>query len=137
MPFVVKPMLPKQKLFRVCLVISTTVGAFECMWAWFIFLGFKTRWVDVVICFTIPTKLSVVFGFVWAVAFYALCSLNFAGKDGVFPLLVILTLEYPWVHVYPSNHSNVSSNIEVSIDKTLSLAPTLNVPNVYSDNGHI
>ena len=53
------------------------------------------------------------------------------------PLPAILTLGYPWVHVRPSNYSDVSSNIEALIDKALSLAPTLNILNVYPDNGHI
>ena len=78
-----------------------------------------------------------VFGFVWAIAFYALHSLDSVGKGSMSPLPAILTLGYPWVHVRPSNYSDVSSNIEALIDKALSLAPTLNILNVYPDNGHI
>ena len=55
----------------------------------------------------------------------------------MFPLPAILTFGYPWVYVHLSNCSNVPSNIKASIDKVLSLAPTLNIPNVYPDNGHI
>ena len=72
-----------------------------------------------------------------AIVFYALCSLNSVGKDGMFPLPAILTLGYFWAHIHPSNCSDVPSNIKALIDKTLSLTPTLNVSNVYPDNGHI
>jgi len=107
------------------------------MWAWFVFLSFETRWVDLIIHFTTPTKLLVVFRFIQAIAFYILCSLDSIGKGGMFLLPTILTLEYSWVHVCPSNRNNVPFNIEASIDKVLSLAPTLNIPNVYPNNEHI
>ena len=42
-PVTVKSVLLKQTLVGVCLMISMTVGAFEYMWAPFIFLGFEAR----------------------------------------------------------------------------------------------
>jgi len=52
------------------------------------------RWVDLVIHFATPTKLSVVFGFLWAIAFYTLHSLDSAGKDSMSLLPAILKLGY-------------------------------------------
>ena len=78
-----------------------------------------------------------VFRFVQAIAFHAIHSLDSVGKDSMSPLPAILTFGYPWVYVHLSNCSNVPSNIKALIDKVLSLAPALNIPNVYPDNGHI
>ena len=78
-----------------------------------------------------------VFGFVWTIVFHTLYSLDSVRKDSVSLLLAIIILGYYWVHVHPSNYSNIFSNIEASIDKALSFTPTLNVLNVYLDNGHI
>ena len=64
-------------------------------------------------------------------------TLNFACVYHMIPLPSIFTLWHPEVHISISNSGNISSNIEVSIDEALSLHSTLNVPNVYPDDGYV
>ena len=52
-------------------------------------------------------------------------------------LPIVFTLRNARVHINHSNHHNIPSNIETSINKAFSLDSTLCVPNVNPHNGHI
>jgi len=52
------------------------------------------RWVNLVIHFATPIKLSVVFGFLWTIAFYTLHFLDSAEKDSMSLLPAIFKLGY-------------------------------------------
>jgi len=52
-------------------------------------------------------------------------------------LPTIFTLQDPRIHIRTSNSGNISFNIEVSIDKALSLHSTLYIPNVYLYDEHV
>ena len=64
-------------------MISFTIGALERMRARFALLGFKSWQVGFIVSLATPTKLSVIFRLVRAIAFHAFCSLNPARHGGV------------------------------------------------------
>lgn len=49
----------------------------------------------------------------------------------------VFVLRHIRVHIYPSDGGNVVSYIETSVNKTLCLAPIVNIPNVQPNNGYI
>jgi len=69
-------MSSKQILVGVGLMVALAVRAFEQMRAWFVFLGFQSRWVDFSISLAAPTKFSVMFRFVGTITFDAFGPLN-------------------------------------------------------------
>ena len=69
--FIVKPMFPEGTQIRVCLMITSAVQA------QFALLNFKPRKISFVVCFTTPSKIPIMFGFMRTIAFYILGSLNF------------------------------------------------------------
>jgi len=82
-------------------------------------------------------KFTVVLGFVWTVALDTLEALNSVRKGCVIPPPAVFALEHAQVHVSPSNSSYIPANIKASIDKTLSFASALIIPNVNPDNRHV
>ena len=68
-PLTIESVSPKWTLDGIGLMVSFAIGAFECMGAGFVPLGFESGWVDFIISFTAPTELSVMFRLVRAVAF--------------------------------------------------------------------
>ena len=83
MPLTIESMSPKWTMNGVSLVISFTIGALERMRARFALLGFKSWQVGFIVSLATPTKLSVIFRLVRAIAFHAFCSLNPARHGGV------------------------------------------------------
>ena len=102
-----------------------------------LFFYFKTRRIHLLICFIILHEMMVMFWFVWSIAFDTLCILNSVWKHHISQFPAIFALEHIWVYIYLSNSSNVVFYIKTFVNKTLSLASTLNIPNVQPDNGHI
>jgi len=74
---------------------------------------------------------------VWAVALDAFSSLNAIQKGGVSPLPAILTLGNSQIHICTSNCGDVIAHIEAPVNEKFSIFPTLNIPDVYPNNGHI
>ena len=107
------------------------------MGAWFAFLYLETRRVCLLICFAVPPKLLVVLGFMRTIALDAFGTLDSAGKGYVSPLLAIFVLGHTWVHVSPSYSSDIPANVKVLIDKALSFASALIIPNVNPYNRHV
>ena len=79
----------------------------------------------------------VVFRFMWTITFYALGTLDSIYENSMSPLPTILILENSWIYICSTNCSDEASNIEVTIDKTLSLTSALDVPYVKPYNGYI
>ena len=63
--------------------------------------------------------------------------LNSACTCSVTPLPTILILWNSWIHIGTTNTSNVPTNIETSVDKSLGLCTTLGIPNINSNNQYI
>jgi len=76
----------------------------------------------------------VVFSLVRAIAFDAFGFLNMAGQCYMSPLPTVLALRNTRIHVGSLNCYDAPSYIEASVNKTLSLTTTLNVPNVNPDD---
>jgi len=53
------------------------------------------------------------------------------------PLPAVFALGDTGIHICTFNSSDVASYIEAPINQLLCFPTTLNVPNVYSDDGHI
>jgi len=52
---------PERTVAGISLIITLAVNAFERMWAWNALLGFKPRWINLVVSFTTPHKMTVMF----------------------------------------------------------------------------
>ena len=107
------------------------------MEAWFTFLCLKIRRVCLLIHFAAPPELLVVLGFMRTIALDVFGTLDSAGKGCVSLLPAIFALGYTWVHVSPSDSSDISANIKAPIDGALSFASALIIPNVNPYNRHV
>jgi len=105
--------------------------------AWFTLLIFKPRRISFVICFTTPSKVPIMFGFMGIIAFYTLSSLNSAWECHMPLFLAVFTLGYSRIHICTSDSCYVAPYIETSVDKAFSLASTLDVLNIKLNNGHV
>jgi len=63
--------------------------------------------------------------------------LYFIHEGGVFSLLTILILKDFWIYVYFSNCSDKSFYVEVSVNKPLGFAPTLDILYIEPYNGYV
>jgi len=93
--------------------------------------------VSLLISFTTPNKLLVMYRLVRATAFDISHILNSVYICSVTLLPTILTLRNSRVHISTMNTSDVPTNIETSVDKSLGLCTTLGIPNVDSNDWHI
>ena len=125
-----EPILPEQTEIGIHLIVSMTVGALEGVRARFTLLSLKLRGVSFSIRFATPPKLAMIFGFMRSVAFDTLGSLNIAEQSCISPLPAIFALRDTRIHIGTPNGSDVLSNIEVSVDETFNLTPTLDIPDV-------
>ena len=118
--FIIKPTLSEKTKVRVCLVVTLTVEAFEGVGAIFILLSFQSREIRLAITFAILHKILVVFRFVGTVVFGIFWFLNFARKCYVTSFSAVPVLKHAKIHISTSigisNHSYVTSYIEVSVD---------------------
>jgi len=53
------------------------------------------------------------------------------------PFSVVFALGHARVHIHSSDGDDVVSYIETSVNKALCLAPTLDIPNIQPNNGHV
>jgi len=79
----------------------------------------------------------VMFTLVWTIVLNALQLLNLTSKSSVIPFLAFFVLRNTRVHIYTMNGHDVSSNIKAPVNQTLSILPTLCIPNIHPDNGYI
>ena len=137
MPFFIKPIFPEWTCCCVCLMLSMAVYTFEGMQIWFAFFSFEAWRINFIVHFAAPSEFMVIFLLVRSVTLYAFWALNSARESQMTPLPTVFTLRNTRVHISHSNHHNIPSNIETSINKAFSLGSTLCIPNVDPHNGHI
>ena len=135
--FSVESMPLEWALVRVGLVIAPTIRASEWMRTWVALLSLETWRVHLLIRFAVPPKFSVVFRFVWTIALNALGALDSAREDCMSPLSAVFALGYTQVYVCPFNSRDISANVKTPINKALSFASALLIPNVNLDNWHV
>jgi len=136
-PFPVEAMPPKWTVIGVGLVISFAVGALEGVRAWFALLGFKSGRINFSISFATPTEFSMMFRFVRPVTFDAFGSLDSTRECGMSPFPAIFALGDSRIHVRSSNHSDMVAHIEAPVNEKFGVLPTLHIPNIYPNDGHI
>ena len=61
-------------------------------------------------------------------------TLDSARKGCVSPPPAVFALGHAWIHVSPSDSSDIPANVKAPIDKALSFASALIIPNVNPDN---
>ena len=130
-------MLPEWTIIGVCLVFTLTVEAFKAIETELSLLCFKTREVDLEVCFAVLGKVTMMFSLVWTTAFSTSRFLNSAEESGIFSLSTVLALRNTWVHVCTMNSSYVWANVEWPVNEFLDIRPVLNISYIYLDNGHI
>ena len=118
-------------------MITFAVGTLEGMETWFLLLCLKSRGISLLVSFTTPGKLSVMYRLVRATTFDTSHTLNSAHICSVTPLPTILTLWNSQIHIGTTNASDVLTNVETSADKFLGLCTTLGIPNVDHLDQHI
>ena len=133
----IKLMLPERAHIGVSLMIAFAVKSFKQVRTQFPIFCFKSGWVDFEICFATPYEMSLIFTLVWTIALNELQSLNLTIKSSIILFLAVFALRNTRVHVCTINGHNVYSNVEAPIDQTLSILPTLCIPNIHPDEGHI
>jgi len=89
------------------------------------------------ICFTAPPKLTIVFCLIRTVVLDVLRVLDLTGHCCMFPSPTIFALRDARVHVGSSNGGDKLPYIKTPVNKTFSLTPALNIPNINSDNQHV
>ena len=78
-----------------------------------------------------------VFVFVQATILDIFGPLNSAKKGCMTLFPAILALRYSRVHIGTSNHSNVASYIEASVDEFFGITTTLDIPYIKLDDGYV
>ena len=78
-----------------------------------------------------------VFRFVRTVVFDAFGILNSAQEHRVTLFPAIFMLQYSGIHVSISNGHNILSNIEVLVNKALSPATALDIPNINPNDRYV
>jgi len=73
-------------------VIVFAINVLECMWTQFSLLSFETRRVSFEVGFVVPTKVTVVFGFVGSIVFNATRLLEIAYECSVTLLPAVFAL---------------------------------------------
>ena len=81
--------------------------------------------------------MTVMFGFVWSIAFDTMRPLEATCECGVAPLPAIFALWNAGVHISSSHRGNEVSYIEALINDSLSQRSVLRVPNINPHNSHI
>jgi len=102
-----------------------------------VFLCLESKRISFQIHFATSSKVMMILRLMRSIALNTLRTLYSARGDSVIPLLTVLALGYPWVHICTSNHCYVASNIEIPVDQAFCLASALNILNINLDNGHV
>ena len=137
MPLSVETVLPEWTCYWVCLMLSSTIGAFESMWTQFAFFGFEVWRVNFVVGFATPTKFTMVLQLVRSIILYAFWALNPARESQMTPFPTVFTLRDTRVCISHSNCHNKPSDIETSIYKAFSLSTALSIPYINLYNCYI
>ena len=87
------------------------------MRAQFFLLGFEVRSVHLKVCLATPGEMTIVFNLVWSIILNASKALEVTSEGNMSLLLAVLALQDSRIHICASNGSNITTNIEVLIDK--------------------
>ena len=137
MPFLIKLMFPEGEVSGVGMVLTLAVGAPERIGTRLTFLCFELRRIDLIVCFAIPCKFSVVDGLVWAIAFDTFCPLYSTNASSITPLPAVFALGNIWIYVGALNSSDEPFDIEPLVDEGSGLRATLGILYIDPYDGYI
>jgi len=127
MPVMVKIILSKRTSVQVCLIIASTIGAFEWVREWYTLFGLKSQRVCFFVSFATPSKLTMMFEFMRTIVFNIFDLLSSIQKDSMFPLPAILILENTRVYVCTSDSGNIAFYVEAPVNQSFCFTTTLDV----------
>jgi len=84
-----------------------------------------------------PSKMSMIFRFVWSIALDTSQALSSASKSSMSLLSAIFTLGDSRVHICAKNSGNIVFYIKISVNQTFSIATTLDISYVQPYNCYI
>ena len=119
------------------LIFFLAVNTLERISTRFLFLCFKPQRICLEIGFIIPCYFSVMFNFVWTIAFLTLWFMHVICVYDIILLPAVLVLRNTRVHICSSNHNNMSFYIKIPVNKTFWFCTILWIPNVDLYHGHI
>ena len=112
------------------------IEALECVRARITLLSFEPRRIWFGVSFTIPSKLTMMFSYMRAIAFYAFGSLDMAYLCWMTSLPTILTLRDTRIYIGVSHHDD-TSYIKTFINNFLSIITVFGILYVNPDNSHV
>ena len=101
------------------------------METYFILFCFKLRGISFEISFTTPSKVSIMFDFIWSIIFDTPQTLCIAHKSSMTPFPAVFALENTYVHICPSYSSNEIAYVKISVDEIFGFTTTLDIPYIY------
>jgi len=113
----VKLVFPEETVINVCLMFVFAVHILERISIRFLFLCFKPQRISFEISFATSYYFSVMFQFVWTIAFLILWSMHVTCIYSTTLLLVVFVLRNTRVYICFSNHSNISFYIKIPVNK--------------------
>jgi len=137
MPLPIKMVTPKETGVWVSLVITFVVYTLEGMRAQFTLFCFKTQRIGLEINFVALSEMTMVFRFVWSIAFNISWLLEVAWEHCISPLPAIFALKYAWIHIGSSDGGNETSYIKALVDDFFGGWTLLWVLYVNPCNGHV
>ena len=102
-------------------MITFTIQAFKRVKAWFVLFCFGSWWINFEICLAVPGEVTVVFCLVRFVVLNIFRSLYSASKCSMLLFPAILVLRDFQIHIGSLYYSNVTTNVEVLINKHFSI----------------
>lgn len=112
-------------------MFAFAIDTFKHMRIWFFFLGFKSRRVNYTISLIAPCYIPIMFDFVRAIILLVFNAIYIVSKSGITSLPTVLALQNTQVYVSFSDSCNMSSYIEISVNKILNLYTILKILNIY------
>jgi len=100
-------------------------------------LSFEPRRIRFGVSFTTSSKLTMMFSYMRAIAFYTFRSLDMAYPCQMTPLPTILALRDTRIHVGAFHYHDDTFYIEMSVNNFLSIITVFGIPYINPDNSHV
>ena len=136
-PLFVEAMLPERAFDWVIKVGTFAIEVLKHVRARIALLSFELRRIWFGVSFTTPSKLTMMFSYMRAIAFYTFGSLDIAYPCWMTPLPTILALRNTRIHVGALHCCDDTSYIETSVNNFLSVVTVLGILYVNPDNSHV
>ena len=136
-PLLKELILLKKIYVAISLILFFTVNILEQVYVRFSFLYFKSKRVSLEVYLTTLCYFSVMFNFVRTIALNTFETIHITHESCIILFSAILTLWNIRVYIYTLNNYDMLINIEISVDKNLSLKTILSVLYINLDYYYI